>query len=113
MLRKTRAPWAWPTEMPGRVGPVKPGSDSPQSSRRNQPGTRALECRVENAGAYFGEDCVEGVVLVDANFGYKIPNTPAEIQFAVTNLFDTPYRSFVGVPDIGRFAIVRVKYDLF
>jgi hypothetical protein len=47
------------------------------------------------------------------NFGYKIPNTAAEIQLAVTNLFDSSYRSFVGVPDIGRFAIVRMKYDLF
>ena len=76
-------------------------------------GYTGTSCRVESAGAYFGDDCVEGVVLVDANFGYKIPNTPAEIQLAVTNLFDTPYRSFVGVPDIGRFAIVRMKYDLF
>ena len=50
---------------------------------------------------------------MDVNLGYKIPNTPAELQMAVTNLFDTPYRSFVGVPDIGRFAIVRIKYDLF
>lgn len=76
-------------------------------------GYTGTECRVESAGAYFGESCVEGVTLVDANFGYKIPNTPAELQLAVTNLFDTPYRSFVGVPDIGRFAIVRVKYDLW
>jgi hypothetical protein len=31
----------------------------------------------------------------------------------VTNLFNTPYRSFVGVPDIGRFAMVSMKYDFF
>ena len=53
------------------------------------------------------------MTLVDANFGYKIPNTPAELQLAVTNLFDSAYRSFVGVPNIGRFAILRLKYDLF
>jgi iron complex outermembrane receptor protein len=76
-------------------------------------GYTGTECVTDNVGAYFGEKCVEGVALVDVNFGYKIPNTPAELQMAVTNLFDTPYRSFVGVPDIGRFAIVRIKYDLF
>jgi iron complex outermembrane receptor protein len=76
-------------------------------------GYTGTQCRVENTGAYFGEECVESSTLVDVNFGYKIPNTAAEIQLAVTNLFDSSYRSFVGVPDIGRFAIVRMKYDLF
>ncbi len=71
------------------------------------------ECRVENTGAYFGEECVDRATLVDVNFGYKIPNSPAELQVAVTNLFNSPYRSFVGVPEIGRFAIVRMKYDVF
>jgi iron complex outermembrane receptor protein len=76
-------------------------------------GYTGTECRVETTGAYFGEECVETSTLVDVNFGYKIPNTAAELQLAVTNLFDSPYRSFVGVPEIGRFAIVRLKYDLF
>ena len=34
-------------------------------------------------------------------------------QAAINNVLDTPYRSFVGVPAIGRFAMVRMKYDLF
>ena len=76
-------------------------------------GYTGTSCRVENTGSYFGEDCVEGATLVDVNFGYKIPNSPAELQLSVTNLFDTDYRSFVGVPIIGRFAIARIKYDLF
>jgi iron complex outermembrane receptor protein len=76
-------------------------------------GYRGVRCRAENPGAYIGEDCVESSLLVDVNLGYKIPNTPAELQLAITNLFDSPYRSFVGVPDIGRFAIARIKYDLF
>jgi iron complex outermembrane receptor protein len=77
-------------------------------------GYTGTACRVEGpTGAYFGEDCVESSTLVDVNLGYKIPNTQAELQLAITNLFDSPYRSFVGVPEIGRFAIARVKYDLF
>lgn len=70
------------------------------------------ECIQDHDGGFFEEKCVEGATLVDVNLGYKIPRTPATLQVAVTNLFDTPYRSFVGVPDIGRFAMIRMKYDI-
>ena len=50
--------------------------------------------------------------LVDLNLGYRLPVTGATIQLNITNLFDEKYRSFVGTPDIGRMAIVRLKYDL-
>jgi outer membrane receptor protein involved in Fe transport len=76
-------------------------------------GYTGTECVTQNLGAYFGEKCVEGATLVDVNLGYKIPNTAAELQMVVTNLLDSDYRSFVGVPTIGRFAMVRIKYDLF
>jgi outer membrane receptor protein involved in Fe transport len=72
------------------------------------------KCRqLTNEGGLFDEECVEQSTLVDLTMGYQIPNTAATLQLSVTNLFDTPYRSFVGVPDIGRFALVRVKYDMF
>jgi outer membrane receptor for ferrienterochelin and colicins len=64
-------------------------------------------------GGIFEEPCVEAATLFDVNFGYKIPSTLATVQFSVTNLFDEEYRSFVGVPYIGRFAMLGVKYDLF
>jgi iron complex outermembrane receptor protein len=73
-------------------------------------GTKCLE---DHAGGLFEEDCVEAATLVDLNLGYKIPNTAATVQLAVTNLFDQDYRSFVGVPYIGRFAMLRMKYDIF
>ncbi len=41
-----------------------------------------------------------------------MPNTAATIQLSVNNVFDTAYRSFPGVPKIGRFAMVRVRYEL-
>jgi len=50
---------------------------------------------------------------VDLNLGYKVPRTNGTVQLTVTNLFDADYKSFVGVPTIGRMALVRVKYDLF
>jgi iron complex outermembrane receptor protein len=58
-------------------------------------------------------DCVESSVLVDLNLGYRVPGTDATLLFTVTNLFDSPYRSFVGVPEIGRLAMLSVRYDLF
>ncbi|HSW30264.1 MAG TPA: TonB-dependent receptor [Longimicrobiales bacterium] len=50
---------------------------------------------------------------VDLNLGYKVPRTNGTVQLTVSNLFDTEYKSFVGVPTIGRMALIRVKYDLF
>jgi outer membrane receptor for ferrienterochelin and colicins len=50
---------------------------------------------------------------VDLTLGYKVPTTNATVQLSVTNLLNADYQSFVGVPTIGRLAMVRVKYDLF
>jgi len=64
------------------------------------------------AGGLFDEDCVESAAIFDFSMGYKVPSTAATLQLAVTNLFNTDYRSFVGVPNVGRLAMVRVKYDI-
>jgi len=71
----------------------------------------------------FVEDCVEprglwgiggdGRALVDVNLGYAIPNMNTTLKLVVNNVFDAGYRSFVGVPRIGRFAMLTAKYDLF
>ena len=65
------------------------------------------------ADILFEEECVDGYTLVDLTAGYKVPRTQATLQVTVSNLFDEPYRSFVGVPEIGRFLMAQVKYDLF
>jgi iron complex outermembrane receptor protein len=74
----------------------------------------------------FVEDCVEarlwgfkgfgggnGRPLVDLNFGYEVPTTDATLQLVASNILDAGYRSFVGVPRIGRFAMISLRYDLF
>ena len=48
----------------------------------------------------------------DLNAGYEVPNTAATVQFSVTNVLNTGFRSFPGVPKIGRLALLRVRYDL-
>ncbi len=64
-------------------------------------------------GESVGEDCVDSAAILDLTAGYQVPNTRATLQLSVNNIFNTGYQSFVGVPKIGRFTMVRVKYDLF
>lgn len=71
------------------------------------------QCETGLTGALYEEPCVDGYQLVDVTVGYKVPGTLATLQLVVNNLFNTPYRSFVGVPEIGRFLMAQVKYDLF
>ena len=70
-------------------------------------GTR---CVTGDAGE---EDCVDAAAILDLTAGYQVPNTRATVQLSVNNVLDTAYRSFAGAPEIGRFAMLRVKYDLF
>lgn len=59
------------------------------------------------------EDCVDSYTLFDLNLAYRLPILPnASLQLSVSNLFDKDYRSFPGVPTIGRMALFRIKYDL-
>lgn len=74
-------------------------------------GTRCLPGG--GTGGLFEEDCVDKATILDVNFGYKVPHSAATLQLSINNLLNKEYRSFVGVPNIGRFAMVRVKYDLF
>ncbi len=68
---------------------------------------------ITGGGGLFEENCVDTYAIFDLSAGYEVPNTAATVQFSINNLFDTGYRSFPGVPSIGRFAMVRVKYELF
>jgi iron complex outermembrane receptor protein len=57
------------------------------------------------------DDCVKSSTLVDLTLGYRLPIQGASIQLSVQNALDEKYRSFPGVPVIGRMALVRLKYD--
>jgi outer membrane receptor for ferrienterochelin and colicins len=61
----------------------------------------------------FQEDCIDAYALLDLTLGYRIPGTAASLQLGVTNLLDTRYRSFVGAPETGRLAMLRVRYQFF
>jgi outer membrane receptor protein involved in Fe transport len=58
------------------------------------------------------EECVSSYTLLDLNVGYTLPQMRgATLQLAVQNLLDEDYRSFPGVPNIGRFAMLRLRYE--
>lgn len=58
------------------------------------------------------DPCVEAYTLVDLTLGYKLPGIAgASVQFSVQNLLDSGYRSFTGTPEIGRMALMRLRYD--
>jgi outer membrane receptor for ferrienterochelin and colicins len=77
------------------------------------------------SGVYFGAECVSNApadlrrvpcvdshTLLDLTLGHRLPAVPgASVQLAVQNLLDTSYRSFAGVPEIGRMALLRVAYE--
>lgn len=70
-------------------------------------------CIPDAPGGLFEEPCVDAYAIFDVNLGYRPPGTSATVQLAVNNVFDTGYRSFVGVPTMGRMAMLRLRYELF
>ncbi|MGH7443707.1 MAG: TonB-dependent receptor domain-containing protein, partial [Longimicrobiales bacterium] len=57
------------------------------------------------------EDCVDSFTLLDLTASYEIPTfRGAAVQLSITNLLDEEYRSFPGVPNVGRLAILRLRY---
>jgi iron complex outermembrane receptor protein len=62
-----------------------------------------------NSGAYIGE--VEGYSLFDVNASYALPWVPGTTAtLTVNNLLDNEHREFVGAPELGRLAILRLTY---
>ncbi len=75
------------------------------------------------SGVYFGTDCIGGVrglqgpcvepyTLADLSLGYRLPLRRAPtVQLTVQNLLNERYQSFPGVPELGRMALLRLKYE--
>jgi len=74
---------------------------------------RGTTCVTGGTGGLFEENCVDTYAIFDLNAEYEVPNMAATLQLSINNVFDTGYRSFPGVPKISRFAMVRVRYELF
>jgi len=57
------------------------------------------------SGVYTGE--VDSYTVFDLNVGYMFGDTGFGAQLDITNIFDSDYQSFVGVPYFGRYSILR------
>jgi len=57
------------------------------------------------------EPCVDSFTLVDLNLSYRLPMPGTTLQLNVQNVLDEKYRSFPGVPEIGRMALLRLRYE--
>ncbi len=70
-----------------------------------------LECLGDRAPA-ITLPCVSSSRLLDLNLSYRLPGmSGATAQLAVTNLLDREFQSFPGTPDVGRMAILRLRYE--
>jgi outer membrane receptor for ferrienterochelin and colicins len=58
------------------------------------------------------EPCVKRYTLIDLTADYRIPSLRGvSLGLSMSNLFGESYRSFPGVPDIGRTALLRLRYE--
>ena len=64
---------------------------------------------VEPAGQGLGE-CVRAATLADVTMGYRF-TANTSLRASVSNLLNSPYRSFVGVPAIGRLALIQLRQE--
>lgn len=56
--------------------------------------------------------CVQQVFLMDLNASYRLPWVRGtSVQLAMQNVLDKPHASFVGVPELGRFTMLRLRYE--
>jgi iron complex outermembrane receptor protein len=58
------------------------------------------------------DPCVESSTLVDLSFSHPIPGIPqTTVQISIQNLLGEEYRSFPGVPEVGRLGLLRLRYE--
>lgn len=62
------------------------------------------------SGVFSGH--VDAYQVVDVTAGYLLPFQPnTRLEFTVYNALDNRHQEFVGAPELGRLALVRVRYD--
>lgn len=63
-----------------------------------------------NSGPFVGQ--VEAYTLFDAHVGLELPQLGGgELSLVAMNVLDTKHREFVGAPNLGRLAFIRLAYD--
>lgn len=69
----------------------------------------AVSCVQDNL---LSQSCVESSTLLDLTLGYTLPMMQkTTLQLSATNLLDDKYRSFAGVPKIGRMTLLQIRRE--
>ena len=62
------------------------------------------------SGVFAG--AVDAYHVLDVTTGYQLPFQPnARLEMTIYNLLNNLHREFVGAPELGRLALLRVRYD--
>ena len=65
-----------------------------------------------NSGVFIGD--VESFGLLDINSGIDLGTaTGARLTLTIQNLLDNEHREFIGAPEIGRVALIRLGCDFY
>jgi outer membrane receptor for ferrienterochelin and colicins len=88
-------------------GRLRLASSFPVSSA----GLVGTACITGGTGGVFEEDCVESMALVDLTAAYRVGHSGLTVQLSVNDVLDRGYRGFVGVPAMGRFAMLGVRWE--
>jgi len=63
------------------------------------------------SGVYTGS--VDSYSVFDLNVGYTFPGRSGlSVQLDIQNILDNSYQSFVGVPEFGRYSVVRLVWNM-
>jgi outer membrane receptor for ferrienterochelin and colicins len=84
---------------------------------RDSPGGVNGQLRARHVGGFPASSAeyvgpVDAYTVVDLNLGYRINQLPGvSVQFDVQDVLNTGYQTFVGAPQLGRMALVRLRYE--
>ena len=95
-----------PLNAPRWKGSLTLGYRSPQSGLTGAFRGRFVDGFPVSSGVYRGD--VDSYAVFDLNAGYMFRNSGLGVQLDITNIFDSKYQSFVGVPHFGRYTMLRM-----
>jgi len=100
-----------PLNAPTRKGAVSVRYRAPASGVNGQLRARHVGAFPANSAEYVGE--VDAYTVLDLNLGYRLARIPGmSLQLDIQDVLNAGYRTFVGAPQLGRMALIRLRYEL-
>ncbi len=92
-------------------GSLTAGYRSPTSGLNGAVRGRYIDGFPVASGVYIG--AVDSYAVFDLNVGYTFPGRSGlSLQLDISNIFDDNYQPFVGVPEFGRYSVVRLIWNM-